>query len=77
MSSEASSQRIAKFDGSDFAFWKTQIEDYLYQKDLYRPLLGKEKGMKKTEETDDWEVLDRRRWESYACRSQNLSHTTL
>ena len=60
MSSEESSQRIAKFDGSDFAFWKTQIEDYLYQKDLYRPLLGKEKGMKKTEETDDWEVLDRK-----------------
>ena len=60
MSSEESSQRIAKFDGSDFAFWKTQIEDYLYQKDLYRPLLGKEKGMKKTEDTADWEILDRK-----------------
>ncbi|BBN11810.1 hypothetical protein Mp_5g14960 [Marchantia polymorpha subsp. ruderalis] len=30
---------MEKFDGSYFAFWKTHIEDYLYQKDLYRPLL--------------------------------------
>ncbi|OAE21914.1 hypothetical protein AXG93_3988s1200 [Marchantia polymorpha subsp. ruderalis] len=32
-------QKMEKFDGSYFAFWKTHIEDYLYQKDLYRPLL--------------------------------------
>ena len=29
-----------KFNGSDFDFWKMQIEDYLYQKDLHEPLLG-------------------------------------
>ena len=46
MGSEEGKQRIGKFDGSDFAYWKTQIEDYLYQKDLYRPLEGKEKGKK-------------------------------
>ena len=33
--------RIEKFDGSNFAFWKMQMEDYLYQKDLYIPLEGK------------------------------------
>jgi len=32
--------RIEKFDGSDFGFWKMQIEDYLYQKKLYLPLTG-------------------------------------
>jgi hypothetical protein len=30
--------RIEKFDGSNFRFWKMQVEDYLYQKDLYLPL---------------------------------------
>lgn len=60
MGSEEGKQRMEKFDGSDFAFWKTQIEDYLYQKDLYRPLLGKEKGKKKDESNEDWDVLDRK-----------------
>ena len=31
---------IEKFDGSDFSFWKMQIKDYLYQKDLHEPLTG-------------------------------------
>ena len=31
---------IEKFNGSDFNFWKMQIEDYLYQKDLHEPLTG-------------------------------------
>ena len=60
MNSERNKQRIAKFDGSDFAFWRTQVEDYLYIQNLYRPLLGIEKGKKKDESTEDWEVLDRK-----------------
>lgn len=43
MASDDGKHKMEKVDGSDFAFW-TQIEYYLYQKDLYRPLLGKEKG---------------------------------
>ena len=35
--------KIEKFNGSNIAFWRSQIEDYLYQKDLYQPVLGKEK----------------------------------
>ena len=31
---------IEKFHGSDFSFWNMQIEDYLYQKDLHKPLIG-------------------------------------
>jgi len=28
-----------KFNGSDFRFWKMQIDNYLYQKKLYMPLI--------------------------------------
>ena len=30
--------RIDKFNGSDFGFWRMQIEDVLYQKKLHEPL---------------------------------------
>jgi len=40
MTLEEGKVRIEKFDGSDFGFWKMQIEDYLYQKKLYLPLTG-------------------------------------
>ncbi|MGV7988763.1 hypothetical protein PJP10_30760, partial [Mycobacterium kansasii] len=49
--------RIEKFDGSNFAFWKMQMEDYLYQKDLYIPLGGKEKKPEKMTD-DEWFLLD-------------------
>lgn len=47
---------VKKFDGSDFIFWKMQIEDYLYDKDLYQPLKSKPKKM----EQEEWELLDRK-----------------
>ena len=60
MGSEEHRSRIEKFDGSDFAYWKTQMEDYLYQKDLYRPLMGKAKAKKEKETDDEWAILDRK-----------------
>ena len=48
---------IEKFDGSDFSFWKMQIEDYLYQKDLYEALTGV-KSESMTEEK--WNLKDRK-----------------
>lgn len=33
---------IDKFDGHDFGFWKIQIEDYLYQKNLHEPFVQRE-----------------------------------
>ena len=39
-----------------FGFWKMQIEDYLYQKKLYQPLLGKKPDDIKE---DDWNLLDK------------------
>ena len=41
MAADEGKVKIEKFDGADFGFWKMQIEDYLYQKKLYQPLLGK------------------------------------
>ena len=50
--------KVEKFNGSNFAFWKMQVEDLLYQK-LYLPLDG---ITKKPEimSMEDWEVLDRK-----------------
>jgi len=48
---------IEKFNCTDFGYWKVQIEDILYGKDLHQPLLG--------EQLDDmydhdWALLDRK-----------------
>ncbi|XP_052190130.1 retrovirus-related Pol polyprotein from transposon TNT 1-94 [Diospyros lotus] len=56
MASEKDSYKIEKFDGSNFRFWKMQMEDYLYQKDLYLPLDMKLQNMK----DEEWKVLDRK-----------------
>lgn len=53
---ESSKVGIEKFDGSDFGFWKMQIEDYLYQKDLRKPLT-EVKPDSMTEE--QWKIKDR------------------
>ena len=42
--------RIEKFDGTDFAYCRMQIEDYLYKRKLHLPLLGtKPEAMKAKE----------------------------
>ncbi|KAE8686500.1 cytochrome P450 71A9-like [Hibiscus syriacus] len=56
MAADEGNVKIEKFDGADFGFWKMQIEDFLYQKNLYQPLSGKQpEGMK----NEDWALLDR------------------
>uniref|UniRef100_A0A2N9FQY2 CCHC-type domain-containing protein n=1 Tax=Fagus sylvatica TaxID=28930 RepID=A0A2N9FQY2_FAGSY len=47
---------IEKFDGTDFGYWKMQIEDYLYGKKLHLPLLGKKPDKM---EDAEWALLDR------------------
>ncbi|KAM4111506.1 hypothetical protein ACJW30_05G072500 [Castanea mollissima] len=47
---------IEKFDGTDFVYWRMQIEDYLYGKKLHLPLLGTKPTTMKDEE---WALLDR------------------
>ena len=41
---------IEKFDGTDFGFWRMQIEDYLYGRKLHLPLLGEKPEAMKAEE---------------------------
>jgi hypothetical protein len=33
---------IEKFNGTNFGYWKMQIEDILYGNELYQPLLGEQ-----------------------------------
>ena len=47
---------IENFDGTDFAYWRIQIEDYLYGRKLHLPLLGTKPEAMKAEE---WALLDR------------------
>ena len=44
------SSGIEKFDGTDFGFWRMQIEDYLYGKKLHLPLLGEKPETMKAKE---------------------------
>ena len=54
---------VEKFNGQNFLLWKMQMEDYLYQKDLYLPLSGKTK--KPAAMTDaEWNILDRKALET-------------
>jgi acyl-activating enzyme 14 len=56
MADEIKAAGIEKFDGTDFGYWKIQIEDYLYGKKLHLPLLGsKPENMPE----EDWQILDR------------------
>ena len=47
---------IEKFDGTDFAYWRMQIEDYFYGRQLHIPLLGTKPEAMKAKE---WALLDR------------------
>jgi hypothetical protein len=70
MGSEKDTYKIEKFNGTNFSFWKMQMEDYLYEKDLYLPIVEKPKDMSAEEwvveripggMTDvQWMVLDRK-----------------
>ena len=42
--------KVEKINSQNYQLWKMQMEDYLYQRDLYQPLSGKEK--KSTSMTD-------------------------
>ena len=51
--------RVDKFNVQNSPLWKMQMEDYLYQKDLYLPLSGKIK--KPTTMTDTkCDIIDRK-----------------
>ena len=47
---EGKASGIKKFDGTNFGYWRMQIEDYLYRKKLHQPLLGMKPKTMKDEE---------------------------
>ena len=47
---------IEKFNGTNFGFWRMQIEDYLYGKKLHLPLLREKPP---TMKDNEWTLLDR------------------
>jgi hypothetical protein len=52
--------RVKKFNSQNYQLWKIQMEYYLYQKDIFLPLGGKEKKLASMKD-EEWEVLDRKR----------------
>lgn len=66
MAFEQGKVQIEKFDSTDFGSQKMQVEDFLYQKNLYQQLkCEKLKEMS----TVDWALLDR--------KAQSFVHLTL
>ena len=57
--SEDGNFRVEKFNGQGYQLWKMQMEDYLYQKDLFLPLGGIAKKLVATKD-EEWEILDRK-----------------
>ena len=55
--------RVEKFNGQNYQLWKMQMEDYLYQKDLYLSLDEKAKQMAVMKD-EEWEVLDKKALET-------------
>jgi hypothetical protein len=51
--------KFEKFNGQNYQLSKMQMEDYLYQKDLFLPLGGIEKKLT-TMKDEEWEILDRK-----------------
>ena len=50
--------KVEKFNGQNFQLWKMQMEDYFYQKDLWKPLEEKSKKQG-TMTNEDSGILDR------------------
>jgi hypothetical protein len=51
--------RVEKFNGQNYQLWKMQMEDYLYQKDLFLPLSGVAKKPTAMKD-EEWKILDRK-----------------
>ena len=51
--------RVEKFNSQNFSLWKMQMEDYMYQKDLYLPL-GRKTKMPMGMINEEWNLLDRK-----------------
>jgi hypothetical protein len=57
--SEDGKFRVEKFNTQNYQLWKMQMEDYLYQKDLFLPLSGVAKKLTAMKD-EEWEIFDRK-----------------
>jgi hypothetical protein len=57
--SEDGKFRVEKFNSQNYQLWKMQMEDYLYQKDLFLPL-GRVAKKPTAMKDKEWEILDRK-----------------
>jgi hypothetical protein len=51
--------KVEKFNSQNYQLWKMQMEDYLYQKDIFLPF-GRKENQSKIMKDKEWEVLDRK-----------------
>jgi hypothetical protein len=51
--------RVDKFNSKNYQLWKMQMEDYLYQNDLFLPLGGIEKNLMAMKD-EELEILNRK-----------------
>ena len=62
------------FDGSDYGFWRMQIEDYMYGKDLHEPLVEQPEMMM----DEEWKLQDRKAMSVVRMSlSRNVAHHTI
>jgi hypothetical protein len=57
--SEDGKFRVEKFNNQNYHLWKMNMEDYLYQKDLFLPL-GRVAKKPMAMKDKEWEILDRK-----------------
>ena len=51
--------RVEKLNDQNFPLWNMQMEDYLYQKDMYLRLSEKTKNLSTMTDTE-WDIIDRK-----------------
>ena len=56
MADSSKTGKIEKFDGTNYQWWRMQIEDHLYEKQPHRLLVGTKLEVMSAEE---WVLLDR------------------
>ena len=58
--------RVEKFNSQNYQLWKMQMEDYMYQKDLYL-LLARKTKHSVTMKDEECEVLDKKELGTIEC----------
>ena len=71
----ATTSGMIKLDSSNYSLWKPMMEDILYCKDLYEPIVKEKIPTGVTEE--EWRVLNRKTVRRFDCTSTTIYSTML